>query len=62
MKNQDVPECNKKTAPFPSTNFTAKRAEGTIWYRFLGLGYNKIANLNLNYFSNSLISLSKLPL
>ncbi len=28
---------------FTSTNFTAKRAEGTIWYRFLGLGYNKIA-------------------
>ena len=33
----------KKRHHFTSTNFTAKRAEGTIWYRFLGLGYNKIA-------------------
>ena len=33
----------KKRHHFTSTNFTAKRAEGTIWYRFLGLGYKKIA-------------------
>ncbi len=41
------PRCTKmqqkKRHHFTSTNFTAKRAEGTIWYRFLGLGYNKIA-------------------
>ncbi|WP_299732643.1 hypothetical protein [uncultured Endozoicomonas sp.] len=32
----------KETVPFYRSTIAAKCGKGTIWYRFLGLGYNKI--------------------